>query len=38
MENVDYEILMLLFTGLCIWLGIFIYSNNNEDPGSGSKY
>tara|TARA_B110000438_G_C15244623_1_gene407131 strand:- start:189 stop:305 length:117 start_codon:yes stop_codon:yes gene_type:complete len=38
MENVDYEIVMILFTGLCIWGGVLIYSSKDEDPGSGSKY
>tara|TARA_R110000824_G_scaffold36150_1_gene112611 strand:+ start:640 stop:756 length:117 start_codon:yes stop_codon:yes gene_type:complete len=38
MENIDYEILMLLFTGLCIWAAILIYSSGDNDPEGGSKY
>tara|TARA_R100001244_G_scaffold30629_4_gene29479 strand:+ start:182 stop:298 length:117 start_codon:yes stop_codon:yes gene_type:complete len=38
MENIDYEIVMILFTGLCAWVGVLIYANKDDDPGSGSKY
>jgi|TARA_R110001583_G_scaffold75862_1_gene208397 hypothetical protein len=31
MENVDYEIVMILFTGLCIWGGVLIYSKNDKN-------